>query len=59
MEVIDSSQLETMMDVRLGVSSQEDVLPDRIVSGMEDPDRYLDTKRRYYQLRNWTQDGAS
>jgi len=48
-----------MMNVRLGVSSQEDVLPDRIVAGMEDPDRYLDTKRRYYQLRNWTEDGAS
>ncbi len=51
-------QLERMMNVGLGVSSKQDVLPDRIVAGMEDPAKYFDSKRRYYQLRNWSEDGA-
>jgi aldehyde:ferredoxin oxidoreductase len=51
-------QLERMMNVGLGVSSKQDVLPDRIVAGMEDPAKYSDSKRRYYQLRNWSEDGA-
>jgi aldehyde:ferredoxin oxidoreductase len=25
---------------------------------MEDPAKYFDSKRRYYQLRNWSEDGA-
>jgi aldehyde:ferredoxin oxidoreductase len=51
-------QLERMMNVGLGVSSKQDVLPGRIVAGMEDPAKYSDSKRRYYQLRNWGEDGA-
>ncbi|MGB9300152.1 MAG: aldehyde ferredoxin oxidoreductase family protein [Anaerolineae bacterium] len=52
-------QLERLMNVRLGVSSQHDMLPDRILAGMDDLEKHLESKRIYYQLRSWTEEGAA
>jgi aldehyde:ferredoxin oxidoreductase len=52
-------QLERLMNVRLGVSSQHDMLPDRILAGMDDLEKHLESKRIYYQLRGWTEEGAA
>ena len=51
-------QLERLMNVRLRASSEADVLPERIVTGMDTPEKYLKSKRQYYELRNWSEDGA-
>jgi len=50
-------QLERLMNARLGVSSAQDVLPQRIVGGMEKPDKHLESKRLYYDLRHWDEEG--
>jgi aldehyde:ferredoxin oxidoreductase len=51
-------QLERVMNVRLGVSSAQDTLPDRIVAGMENPGKHLESKRLYYELRHWDENGT-
>ncbi len=51
-------QLERLMNVGLGVSSEQDALPQRIASGMDDPEKHSESKRVYYQLRNWTEEGV-
>jgi aldehyde:ferredoxin oxidoreductase len=51
-------QLERLMNVSLGVSSKQDVLPQRILSGMDDPEKHSESKRVYYRRRNWTEDGV-
>jgi aldehyde:ferredoxin oxidoreductase len=51
-------QLERLMNVRLGVSSKDDTLPERILAGMDDPVKHEDSKRIYYELRHWTEDGV-
>jgi aldehyde:ferredoxin oxidoreductase len=50
-------QLERLMNTRLGVSSAQDVLPERVVSGMEKPDKHLESRRLYYELRKWDEEG--
>jgi aldehyde:ferredoxin oxidoreductase len=50
-------QLERLMNTRLGVSSAQDVLPERIVSGMEKPEKYWESRRLYYELRKWDEEG--
>lgn len=50
-------QLERLMNARLGVSSAQDVLPQRIVGGMEKPDKHLESKRLYCELRHWDEGG--
>jgi aldehyde:ferredoxin oxidoreductase len=50
-------QLERLMNVRLGVSSAHDMLPQRIVGGMENPDKHRKSKRLYYELRQWDEEG--
>jgi aldehyde:ferredoxin oxidoreductase len=50
-------QLERLMNVRLGVSADQDLLPPRIIAGMEDPDKYEASRSIYYQMRSWTQRG--
>jgi aldehyde:ferredoxin oxidoreductase len=50
-------QLERLMNVRLGVSAEDDLLPQRIISGMDHTDQYLRSRSLYYQLRRWTEDG--
>jgi aldehyde:ferredoxin oxidoreductase len=52
-------QLERLMNVRLGVSSAQDTLPDRIMAGMENPSKHLESKRLYYELRHWDENGAA
>ena len=52
-------QLERLMNVRLGVSSKHDMLPDRILAGMDDLEKHVASKRIYYQLRGWTEEGAA
>jgi aldehyde:ferredoxin oxidoreductase len=52
-------QLERLMNVRLGVSSKDDTLPDRILEGMDNLEKHLESKRIYYQLRGWTEGGAA
>jgi aldehyde:ferredoxin oxidoreductase len=52
-------QLERLMNVRLGVSSKDDTLPARILSGMDDREKHLQSKRIYYQLRGWTEAGVA
>jgi aldehyde:ferredoxin oxidoreductase len=52
-------QLERLMNVRLGVSSRDDTLPTRILAGMDNREKHLESKRLYYQLRGWTQEGAA
>ena len=51
-------QLERLMNVRLGVSSKHDTLPDRILGGMDNLEKHVESKRIYYRLRRWTEDGA-
>jgi aldehyde:ferredoxin oxidoreductase len=51
-------QLERLLNVRLGVSSAQDVLPQRIVGGMEKPDKHLESRRLYYELRHWDEEGV-
>jgi aldehyde:ferredoxin oxidoreductase len=50
-------QLERLMNVRLGVSSNQDLLPQRILDGMESPEKHRESKALYYQLRYWGTDG--
>ena len=50
-------QLERLMNVRLGVSSNQDILPKRILDGMESPEKHRESKTLYYRLRQWTDDG--
>jgi aldehyde:ferredoxin oxidoreductase len=51
-------QLERLMNTRLGVSAAQDVLPQRIMRGMENPDKHLESKRLYYELRHWDEEGV-
>jgi aldehyde:ferredoxin oxidoreductase len=52
-------QLERLMNGRLGVTSKHDTLPQRILSGMDDLAKHQASKRAYYRIRNWTEDGAA
>jgi len=51
-------QLERLMNVGLGVSSDQDTLPQRILTGMDNPEMHVESKSLYYQLRHWSEDGA-
>jgi len=51
-------QLERQLSTRLGVSSAQDTLPQRILHGMDDLDKHLQSKAIYYGLRHWTEQGA-
>lgn len=51
-------QLERLMNVGLGVSSDQDNLPQRILMGMDDPEKHTKSKSLYYQLRQWNEDGV-
>jgi aldehyde:ferredoxin oxidoreductase len=51
-------QLERLMNVGLGVSSDQDNLPQRILMGMDDPEKHTESKSLYYQLRQWNEDGV-
>ena len=51
-------QLERLMNVRLGASSEQDTLPQRILDGMENPEKHWESKALYYQLRHWDTDGV-
>jgi aldehyde:ferredoxin oxidoreductase len=51
-------QLERLMNIRLGVSAEQDVLPQRIVEGMENPEKHLESRRLYYELRHWNEQGV-
>jgi aldehyde:ferredoxin oxidoreductase len=51
-------QLERLMNVGLGVSSAQDTLPQRILTGMENPEKHAESKSLYYQLRHWNEAGA-
>ena len=51
-------QLERLMNVGLGVSSDQDTLPQRILTGMDNPEMHLESKSLYYQLRHWNEAGA-
>ena len=52
-------QLERLMNVRLGVSSKDDTLPERILAGMDNLEKHLESKRIYYELRGWTEAGVA
>ncbi|HUW96615.1 MAG TPA: aldehyde ferredoxin oxidoreductase C-terminal domain-containing protein, partial [Anaerolineae bacterium] len=51
-------QLERLMNVGLGVSSDQDTLPQRILTGMDNPEKHVESKSLYYQLRHWNEGGA-
>jgi aldehyde:ferredoxin oxidoreductase len=51
-------QLERLMNVDLGVSSDQDTLPQRILTGMDHPEKHVKSKSLYYQLRHWNEGGA-
>ena len=51
-------QLERLMNVGLGVSSDQDTLPQRILTGMDNPHKHVESKSLYYQLRHWNEGGA-
>ena len=51
-------QHERLMNFRLGVSSTQDMLPQRILSDMENPEKHRESKALYYQLRHWNTDGV-
>jgi aldehyde:ferredoxin oxidoreductase len=51
-------QLERLMNVGLGVSSDQDTLPQRILTGIDNPEKHTESKSLYYQLRHWSKDGA-
>jgi aldehyde:ferredoxin oxidoreductase len=51
-------QLERLMNVGLGVSSDQDNLPQRILMGMDNPEKHTESKSLYYQLRQWNEDGV-
>jgi aldehyde:ferredoxin oxidoreductase len=51
-------QLERLMNVNLGVSSSQDALPGRILTGMDSPEKHVESKSLYYQLRHWNEGGA-
>lgn len=50
-------QLERLMNVRLGVSARQDVLPPRILAGMDDAHKHEQSRYIYYQMRGWSEDG--
>jgi aldehyde:ferredoxin oxidoreductase len=51
-------QMERLMNTRLGVTSKQDTLPERILRGMENLDKHLESKEVYYRMRQWTGEGA-
>jgi len=50
-------QLERQMNTRLGVSSAQDNLPQRLQSGMDDLSKHVASKAAYYELRGWSEEG--
>jgi len=51
-------QLERLMNVGLGVSSDQDILPHRILTGIDNFEKHTQSKSLYYELRHWSEDGA-